>query len=364
MKTLGEIAKYVDGELQGDPGVVITRILHPALVREPNDLALVLSANVLDFLKQNEATNAIAPANLKSIDVPNYILVSRPQMALARLLELFERPVYSEEGIHATAVIDPTAKIGEKVSIGPHCWVGPNSVIGAGTRLISNVSVGAEVEIGLKALLHPGVSVGDRCKIGNRVIIQPNVSIGGDGFSFVAAQSSNIEAARQKKELTEITNSNSETLRINSIGNVVIDDDVEIGAGTCIDRGTLGETKIGRGTKIDNLVQIGHNVTVGQNCLIVAQVGMGGSAKLGERVVLGGQAGIPDHFTIGDDAVVVAQSGVSGDVPPRQTVMGSPALPLREHLQQLMNFRRLSRLNQRVKELEKKIEELEKRLQG
>jgi UDP-3-O-[3-hydroxymyristoyl] glucosamine N-acyltransferase len=364
VKTLGEIAKYVDGTLQGDPAVVITRILHPALVRERNDLALVLSANVLELLKRNQVTNAIAPAELKSIDVPNYILVARPQVALARLLELFERPVYSEEGVHATAVIDPRAKIGEKVSVGPHCWVGPNSVIGAGTRLICNVSVGAEVEIGEKALLHPGVTVGDRCKIGNRVIIQPNASIGGDGFSFVAAQSANIEAARQKKELTELTGATNETIRINSIGNVVIEDDVEIGAGTCIDRGTLGETKIGRGTKIDNLVQIGHNVTVGQNCLVVAQAGMGGSAKVGDRAVLGGQAGVPDHTSVGHDAVVVAQSGLAGDVPPKQTVLGSPALPLRERLQQLMNFKRLARLIQRVKELEAKVAELEQRLQG
>jgi UDP-3-O-[3-hydroxymyristoyl] glucosamine N-acyltransferase len=364
VKTLGEIAKYVDGTLQGDPAIVITRILHPALVREPNELALVLSTNVLEFLKTNQVTNAIGPADLKSIDVPNYILVARPQVALARLLELFARPVYSEEGIHATAVIDPTAAIGEKVSVGPHCWVGPNSVIGAGTRLVCNVSVGAEVEIGETALLHAGVTVGDRCKIGNRVIIQPNASIGGDGFSFVAAQSANIEAARQKKELTELTDSTNETIRINSIGSVVIEDDVEIGAGTCIDRGTLGETKVGRSTKIDNLVQIGHNVTVGQNCLVVAQAGMGGSAKVGDRAVLGGQAGVPDHTSVGHDAVVVAQSGLAGDVPPKQTVLGSPALPLRERLQQLMNFKRLARLIQRVKELEAKVAELEKRLQG
>jgi UDP-3-O-[3-hydroxymyristoyl] glucosamine N-acyltransferase len=363
MKTLGEIAKYVDGTLQGDPAVVITRIVHPALVRGPGDLALVLSPNVLDLLKRNQATSAIAPAELDSVDVPNYILVARPRLALARLLELFERPVYSAEGIHPTAVIDPTAKIAEKVSVGPHCWVGPNSVIGTGTRLICNVSVGAEVEIGEKALLHPGVNVGDRCQIGNRVIIQPGACIGGDGFSFVPPESSNIEAARQKKQITQNANSDAENVRINSIGHVVIEDDVEIGAGTCIDRATLGETKIGRGTKIDNLVQIGHNVTVGQNCLIVAQVGMGGSAKIGERAVLGGQAGVPDHFTVGDDAVVVAQSGLPGDVQPRQTVIGSPAMPVREYLQQQMNFRRLPRLNQRVKELEQKVTELEKRLE-
>src|SRR6202007_1352955 len=170
---------------QGDPAVVIKRIVHPALVRGPGDLALVLSANVLGLLKQNQITSVIAPAELTSLDVPNYILVSHPRLALARLLELFERPVYSAEGIHPSAVIDPKAKIGENVSVGPHCWVGPNSNIGTRTRLICKVSVGADVEIGEKALLHPGVSVGDRCKIGNRVIIQPGAGIGGVGFSLL-----------------------------------------------------------------------------------------------------------------------------------------------------------------------------------
>jgi UDP-3-O-[3-hydroxymyristoyl] glucosamine N-acyltransferase len=364
MKTLDEIAKYLDGKLQGDPAVVIKRIVHPALAREPGDLALVLSANVLDLLKRNQVTNAIAPAELDSLDVPNYILVSRPRLALARLLELFERPVYSGEGVHPTAAIDPTAKIGEKVSIGPHCWVGPNSVVRAGSRLICNVSIGADVEIGENVLMHPGVNVGDRCKIGNRVIIQPNASIGGDGFAFVTEEPGNVEAARQKRQIVESTDANSQKVRINSIGNVVIEDEVEIGAGTCIDRGTLGETKIGKGTKIDNLVQIGHNVTIGKNCLIVAQVGMGGSAKVGERVVMGPQAGLPDHMSIGDDAVVVAQAGLAGNVQARQTVVGTPAIPLREFLHQQMNIKRLSRLNQRVKQLEAKVAEMEKRLGG
>src|SRR5580704_8790227 len=364
MRTLGQIAKYLDGELRGDADVEISRVVHPALVRGPEDLALVLSGNVLDFLKQTQATNAIAPEELTALEVPNYILISRPRLALARLLELFERPVYSGKGIHPTATIDPTAKIGEKVSIGPHCWVGPNSVVGAGSRLICNVSIGAEVEIGEKVLMHPGVNVGDRCKIGNRVIIQPNASIGGDGFAFVTEEPGNVEAARQKRQIVESTDANSQKVRINSIGNVVIEDDVEVGTGTCIDRGTLGETKIGKGTKIDNLVQIGHNVTVGKNCLIVAQVGMGGSAKVGERVVMGGQAGLPDHTSIGDDAVVVAQAGIAGDVPARQSVIGTPAIPIRDFLQQQMNFKRLSRLNQRVKELEAKLAEMEKRLQS
>jgi UDP-3-O-[3-hydroxymyristoyl] glucosamine N-acyltransferase len=190
------------------------------------------------------------------------------------------------------------------------------------------------------------------------------VSIGGDGFAFVTEEPGNVEAARQKRRIVESTDANSQRVRINSIGNVVIEDDVEVGAGTCIDRGTLGETKIGKGTKIDNLVQIGHNVTVGKNCLIVAQVGMGGSAKVGERVVMGGQAGLPDHTSIGDDAVVVAQAGLAGDVPARQSAIGTPAMPIREFLQQQMNFKRMSRLNQRVKELEAKLAEMEKRLGG
>jgi UDP-3-O-[3-hydroxymyristoyl] glucosamine N-acyltransferase len=362
VKTLGEIAKYVDGKLEGDPGIEISGIAHPALVRGPGDLALVLSPNVLDLLKRNQVTCAIAPAELSSLDVPNYILVSRPRLALARLLELFERPVYSAAGIHPSAIIDPTAKIGEDVSVGPHCWVGPKSTIGAGTRLICNVSIGIEVEIGDKVLVHPGVNIGDRCRIGNRVIIQPGACIGGDGFSFVTPQPGNVEAARQKKQIIENTNAEMQIVRINSIGHVVIEDDVEIGAGTCIDRATLGETKIGRGTKIDNLVQIGHNVTVGSNCLIVAQVGLGGSAKVGERAVLGGQAGIPDHMSVGDDAVVGPQAGLSGNVAPRHSVIGSPAVPVRDFIQQNMNFKRLSRLNQRVKELEAKVAEMEKRL--
>src|SRR5258707_13842019 len=228
MKTLGEIANYLDGKLQGDPAAVINRIVHPALVQGPGDLALVLSANVLDLLKRNQVTNAIATAELGSLDVPNCVLISHPRLALARLLELFERPVYSGEGIHPTAAIDPTAKIGEKVSIGPHCWVGPNSVIGAGSRLICNVSSGADVELGDKVLMHPGVNVGDRCKIGNRVIIQPNASIGGDGFAFLTGETRHGGAGRQKKKKVQSNTAQHQRVGVQSFWNVGIDGDREI----------------------------------------------------------------------------------------------------------------------------------------
>ena len=361
MKTLGQIAKYLDGELRGNPDIAITRVVHPALVRGPEDLALVLSGNVLDLLKQNKVANAVVPAELGPVDVPNFVSVPRPRLALARLLELFERPAYSIEGIHPSAVIDATAKIGANTSIGPNCWVGPNTVIGSGTRLISNASVGADVQIGNDTLIHAGVFIGDRCEIGDWVIIQPNATIGADGFSFVTPERGSVESVRPNKK-TEVTSFNTEIVRVNSIGNVVIEDYVEIGAGTCIDRGTLGETRIGRGTKLDNLIQVGHNATIGRNCLIVALAGLGGSSKVGDRVVMGGQAGLPDHMVVGDDAVIWAQAGVVGHVPAKQAVASTPAIPMREFLEREVQIRRLPSIQRQLKELQKAVEELQKEL--
>jgi UDP-3-O-[3-hydroxymyristoyl] glucosamine N-acyltransferase len=361
MKTLGQIAKYLDGELRGNADIAITRVVHPALVRGPEDLALVLSGNVLELLKQNQVTNAVAPAELGPIDVPNFVLVPRPRLALARLLELFERPAYSTEGIHSSAVIDPTAKIGANTSIGPHCWIGPNTVIGTGCRLVCNVNIGADVRIGNQTLVHAGVFIGDRCEIGDQVIIQPNATIGADGFSFVTPERGSVESVRPNKK-TEVTSFNHEIVRVNSIGNVVIEDRVEIGAGTCIDRGTLGETRIGSGTKLDNLIQIGHNAIIGRNCLIVALSGLGGSSKVGDRVVMGGQSGLPDHMTVGDDAVIWAQAGVVGNVPAKQAVGSTPAVPMRDFLEREVHLKRLPTMQRQLKELQKAVADLQKKL--
>ena len=361
MRTLGQIAKYLDGELRGNADIAISRVVHPALFRGPEDLALVLSRGVLELLSQNQVTNAVVPAELGPVDVPNFVLVPRPRLALARLLELFERPAYSTEGIHPSAVIDPTAKIGADTSIGPHCWIGPNTVIGTGCRLISNVSIGAEVTIGNQTLIHAGVFIGDRCEIGNHVIIQPNAAIGGDGFSFVTPERGSVESVRPNKK-TEVTSFNHEIVRVNSIGNVVIEDYVEIGASTCIDRGTLGETRIGSGSKLDNLIQVGHNATIGRNCLIVAMAGLGGSSKVGDRVVMGGQAGLPDHMVVGDDAVIWAQAGVVGNVPAKQAVGSTPAVPMREFLEREVQLRRLPAMQRQLKELQKAVEDLQKEL--
>jgi UDP-3-O-[3-hydroxymyristoyl] glucosamine N-acyltransferase len=284
------------------------------------------------------------------LPTPNQIVVSRPRLVLAKLTQLFERPVHVASGIHPWAVIDPTATIGEDVCIGPFCWVGPDCVIGNDCRLVSNISVGAGVTIGEQTLLHAGVRIGDRCEIGCRVIIQPNVTIGGDGFAFVTPEPGSVESVRKTGEVRSF---NNEIIRINSLGNVVIEDDVEIGAGTCVDRGTLGETRIGRGSKLDNLIQVGHNATIGSNCLIVSQVGLGGSSKVGHRVVIGGQSGLPDHITVGDDAVVHARSGITSHVPDRAAMIGIPALPLREFMDREVKMRRLPNL---IKDLKQQME--------
>jgi UDP-3-O-[3-hydroxymyristoyl] glucosamine N-acyltransferase len=224
--------------------------------------------------------------------------------------------------------------------------------VGDHSRLVSHISIGAEVEIGENTLLHAGVCIGDRCRIGSRVVIQPNAAIGGDGFAYVTPTPGSIESARATGEISSF---NSELVRINSVGNVVIEDDVEIGAGTCVDRGTLGETRVGRGSKLDNLVQVGHNVTIGTNCLIVAQVGLAGSSKVGHRVVLGGQSGLADQMTIKDDALVLARTGVTKDVPARGIVMGSPAETKRDYLEQHLNIKRLPRILRELKDLTEKL---------
>ena len=356
MKTLGEIAAFVGGELRGDASVWIARIVHPSAAKGKSDLAFVLSEKAAALLNDGKIANAIVPAGVEHSSSANLILVSRPRLVLAQLTELFERPVHAPPGINHLAEIDPTARLGQNVAIGPFCSIGPNSVVGDNCRLVSNVTIGANVLIGTDTLLHAGVRVGDRCEIGNRVIVQPNVVIGGDGFAFVTREPGSVESVRQTGEVKSF---NNEVVRIHSIGNVVVEDDVEIGAGTCIDRGTLGETRLGKGTKLDNLIQVGHNVTIGENCLIVSQVGLGGSSKIGDRSVIGGQSGVPDHVTIGNDAVIHAGSGITGHVPSKTAMIGIPAVPLREFMEREVKMRRLPNL---IKELKQQIETLSGKL--
>lgn len=355
--TLGWLASELGGELLGNPKIEIRRVVHPSYAESEHDLALVYSASVAPIVKERGVQTALVPLTPDVPGIPNQIKVKRPRVALARLLEIFARPPIVPPGIHPTAFVDPTAVIAADVSVGPLCRIGPGTKIGAGTQLVSGVQIGAEVGIGSGCLLFSGVCVGDRVRIGDRVIIKANAAIANDGFSFQTVEPGSAEVVRKtgKVQPTE-----SRILRINSVGTVVIGDDVEIGACTCIDRATLHETRIGNGTKIDNLVQIAHNVQIGENCVVVAMAGIAGSATIGNRVVIAAQAGIPDHTTVGDDSLIMPQAGVTGHLPARSYVGGTPAVPRKQALQDLMQVKRIKGLGKRIKELEARLDQMDK----
>lgn len=357
-RSLSDIATALGAQLVGDGSIMVRGVAHPAMAA-PDMLALAVEEGAEKALSHTKAmAAAVAEGRASALSsMKGGIVVARPRLALAKLLEIFDRPPVAPAGVNPSAVVDPSASIGDGVSIGPLCHVGPRARIGARSRILAQVSVGADASVGEDCLLHSGSRIGDRCVLGNRVIVQPNAVIGGDGFSFVTPEKGSIESAYASGGRIEAQN--LEIVRINSVGFVQIGDDVEIGASTCIDRGTLGPTRIGRGTKIDNLVQIGHNCTIGENCLIAGMCGLSGSVKLGNRVTLAGGVGVADHLSIGDDAIVMARSGVGTSIPPREIWFGYPAQPRTAAVRALMDGqhaalarRDISQLKQRVARLE------------
>jgi UDP-3-O-[3-hydroxymyristoyl] glucosamine N-acyltransferase len=294
-----------------------------------------------------------------------FVVAQRPRLILGLLLQVFELPVWVNEGIHPTAVIDPTAILEAGVVVGPYVVVGPETVIGAGSVLYAHVVVGSQVRLGEGCLLHAGAKVADRSVLGHRVILQPNCVIGSDGFSFITPEASKHEKSANSQDSVALEQQT--LLRIPSVGNVVLGDDVEVGACTTIDRGTLAETRVGQFTKFDNLVQVGHNNTIGDACLIVSQVGIAGSCTIGNGVVMAGQAGLADHLTIGDGAIIMAKAGVMNDVPAGDTVVGAPAYSKRKAFQIMMGQEKLPEVLSDYKKLKKRFEQLEqqaKELEG
>jgi UDP-3-O-[3-hydroxymyristoyl] glucosamine N-acyltransferase len=275
---------------------------------------------------------------------------------MAILTNLFARRPGLDAEIHATAVIARDAEIAKGVGIGAFAVVGSGARIGSGTLIHAHATIGAEVTIGSDCLIYPGVRIGDHARIGDRVILHHNVSIGADGFSFVPPDRRSTESA---KAVGRFAPKNVGLLRINSIGTVVLEDDVEVGANSAIDRATLAATRIGRNTKIDNLVQIGHNVVIGESCLICGMVGISGSVKVGDRVMLGGGVGVADHVSIGSDAVIGAGSAVASNVPAKAVVVGRPAVPRERALEQLRLVGRLASLFAEVSLLKRRIQVLE-----
>jgi UDP-3-O-[3-hydroxymyristoyl] glucosamine N-acyltransferase len=263
-----------------------------------------------------------------------------PYLAYTRALRLFFPEPKLQPFIHPTAVIDTTAQISERVAIGACAVIGRNVEIAEGVTIHPHVTIYDEVKIGRGSVIHSGVAIRERTSIGERVIVHNNSVIGCDGFGY----------AKDEEQ---------HWLKIPQAGRVVIEDDVEIGAGTTIDRASVGESRIGRGSKIDNLVQIGHSCTVGEDSLLCAQVGLAGSSHIGNRVVLAGQAGVAGHLTIGDDAVLTAKSATSHDIPPGKVISGIPAFDNRDWLRSTAAFRRLGEMQRTVRELERRLKELE-----
>jgi UDP-3-O-[3-hydroxymyristoyl] glucosamine N-acyltransferase len=355
-KSLGWLASELGGEVLGDSQVEIRRVVHPAYAEDEHDLALVYSMSVAPIVKSRAIKTALVPLQPNVPGIPNQLKVARPRVALARLLQIFARPPVTSAGIHPSAVVDPSAQVASDANVGPLCSVGPRTKVGSGTALVAGVHLGADVEVGDNCLLFAGVCVGDRVQIGNRVVIKASAAIGNDGFSFQTLEPGSAELTKQsgKAEPTD-----SEILKINSVGTVIIEDDVEIGANTCIDRATLHDTRIRRGTKIDNLVQVAHNVQIGQKAVIVAMVGMAGSVTVGDRVLIGAQAGISDHCNIGDDALVMPQAGVTHDLPPKSYVGGSPAEPRKEFINGLMQVKRIKGISRKLKDLTARVDKLD-----
>ncbi len=346
-----DIAEALAGRLDGDGAMEIDRIVHPARAERLSDLALAISPNAVAALGGSKAQAVVVSAD-HPVPPGSYraiIAISEGRIALANLTALFDRGPEHVEGVHPTAVVAPDAKLGPKVSIGAFAVVGARSRIGAGTLILPQVTIGADVAIGAQSLVHAGARIGDRCVIGDRVIVHPNAVIGSDGFSFAPDLMS-----------TAVFAPGVTLTRVHSLGNVVIGDDVEIGAGTTIDRATIESTRIGSGTKIDNQVHIGHNVSIGESCLLCGKVGISGSVTIGDRVRIGGGVGIGDHMQVGDQAVIGAGSGVATNVPAGAFVSGSPAIPHHRALEQYIYMGRLKRFHEKLERLASRVDAMER----
>lgn len=335
--TLHDIAALVAGEIAGDATVRITGIAGVSDVRA-GEITFLQSPKHVREVRESQAAAVLVASVHAELSIPQ-VIVKNPQYAFARLLARFYTIPRPPAGISDRAWVADTAVIGDETAIAPFVSVSDGACIGARCILYPGVYVGAGVVLGDDCILYPNVTLREGVILGNRVIIQPGAVIGADGFGYVYA-----EGQHQK---------------IPQIGIVVLEDDVEVGANTTIDRATTGKTVIGAGTKIDNLVQIGHNCSIGRQVILVSQVGIAGSSKVGDGVMMGGQAGIADHASIASGTMIGAQSGVMPGVMEKGVYMGSPAMPHRDWLRSSAVFAQLPDLKKRLLELEQTVKQLQ-----
>lgn len=354
--TLKEISELLSIPYEGDGTISLSGPAEPRNA-SASQLALALSDKFFGDLKESSAKVALLPSGTdwQDFGLSGVLLVEKPKYALARVNSLFEEPLARQLGVHATAVLAEGVKLGKNVSIGPFCVIGSEVQIKDNSTISNHVFIGNNAIIGKDALIYSGVRIGSKVYVGDRFICHSNSIIGSDGFSFVSPDGGGVEQARKKNGNMDGIFKINGYVRVASLGSVKIGNDVEVGAGSAIDRGTIVDTKIGDGTKLDNLVHIGHNAIIGDNCLICGQVGIAGSAKIGDRVVLAGQVGVADHVSIGSDTIVAAKSGVSSNVPEGRFMMGNPAMKIENNIESYKLFRRLPRILKKIEHLHKSV---------
>ncbi|MDP2167868.1 MAG: UDP-3-O-(3-hydroxymyristoyl)glucosamine N-acyltransferase [Thermodesulfovibrionales bacterium] len=335
---LREIAEFLGGELIGKGDVEISGVSGISDAGE-GDITFISGPKYAKMLKESSASAVIVKELIPGLDRPQ-IKVNDPYYAFARLLERFYVRPAEPSGVSSLAFVSEDASLGEGVSVYPFSYISGGASIGKGSVIHPCVFIGENSKVGENCTIYPNVVIREGVTIGSRVIIHPGAVIGSDGFGYTFHEGVHY--------------------KIPQVGGVIIGDDAEIGAGVAIDRATTGSTVIGRGTKIDNLVQIGHNVKIGDNSIIVAQVGVGGSTEIGNFVTIGGQTGISDHSRIEDGVMIGAQSGVMGEVK-KGVYSGSPVIPHIAWLKAVSLFSRLPELSKRIRLLEEKIDEIERR---
>lgn len=353
--TVQQIAESIGAEANGNLELTILRAAEPSDAG-PTDLAMAMSPKYAEALSKGSARVAVLwqGADWQSLGLEAAIFVQRPRFAMSGITAMLDRGQGVEPGVHPSAVIDPTAEIDPDVSIGPLVVVGARAKIGAGSIIGPHCVIGIDATLGNHAFLREAVSIGPRAVIGHRFIAQPGARIGSDGFSFVTPEVSGVENVR--KTLGDQGDAKKQQwLRIHSLGAVEIGDDVEIGANCTIDNGTIRNTCIGDGSKLDNQVHIGHNARMGKNCLICGQSGLSGSVELGNNVVMGGQSGASDNIKIGDGVIAAGGTKMISNVPAGRVVMGYPSVKMETHTEIYKAQRRLPRLARDVEALKKAV---------
>ena len=337
-KTLRELAEWVDGQVIGNADVWIEGITG---IDEagPADLTFAVPPH-LNRALASQAGAVIVPATVESYDKPA-IRVANPRIAFTKLLTLFTPPPQVERGVHPSAVVGKNLVLAENTAVLAQVFIGDDVTLGAGTIVYPHTFIGDQVKIGENCVIHPNVTIREGAVLGDRVIIQSGAVIGGDGFGYVTVD--------------------GEHLKVPQVGNVIIEDDVEIGSNTAIDRATTGSTVIKRGTKVDNLVHIAHNDVIGEHCFIVAQTGISGSVTVGHHVTLAGQTGTAGHINIGANSVFIGRAGITKDTPANYFGAGTPARPHQEWLREQVALHKLPDALRKIRDLEKRMAEIEKK---